>query len=55
MLKTGPSVQTQTLPPTVFSTQHKHVPSPHAILFSSDTSQSIFRSPAYFAIAVIIG
>ena len=40
MLNTGPSLHTQRLPSTVFSTQQRQAPSPQAIMFSSETSQS---------------
>ena len=41
ILNTGPSLQTHKCPSSVFSTQHKHAPTPQAILFSSETSHSI--------------
>jgi hypothetical protein len=39
----------------VFSTQQRQAPTPQAIVFSSDTSQSMFLALAYFATAIIIG
>ena len=38
---TGPSVQTQIFPFTVFSTQQRQAPTPHAIRFSSDTKHGV--------------
>ena len=55
MFITGPSLHTQTLPSVVFSTQQRHAPTPHAILFSSDTSQFMPSALAYLATAIIIG
>ena len=55
ILNTGPSVHTHTLPFTVGSTQHRHAPRPHAIIFSSDTSQSAPMRRASRAMAFIIG
>jgi len=54
MLKTGPSIQVQRLPFTVSTTQHRQAPIPHAIRFSRDTSQRIFRLWQYFEIDIII-
>ena len=48
-------MQTHTFPFTVFSTQHRQAPSPQAIVFSSETSQSIPRRRATEATAFIIG
>ena len=55
MLKTGPSVHTQTFPRVVFSTQQRQAPTPQAIIFSSDTSQGVFVLWANCATAFIIG
>ena len=55
MLKTGPSLHTHKCPSAVFSTQQRQAPTPHAILFSNDTSQAMFLLLAYLAIAIIIG
>lgn len=43
---TGPSLQTHWFPSVVFSTQQRQAPTPHAILFSRETSHS---TPAFLA------
>lgn len=48
-------MHTHLFPSTLSVTQHKQMPKPHAIMFSSEASQSIFLSPAIFATAFIIG
>ena len=42
MLNMGPWVHTHRLPSFVSSTQQRHAPIPHAIVFSNDASHSIF-------------